>query len=131
MHIERPFCSLFLVDAVLIVVTYVTLQCESMETVENKLSKLEIPYVKAFVEEGGILVDQLFFHDPDGLTIEICNCEKLPVITLAGESTVVCKRAGLAIQQKQQQVPSLPPPPPPPPPTPAAASTATATAKAK
>lgn len=68
------------------------LQCESMETVEKKLKEMEIEYMKCRVDEGGIYVDQLFFHDPDGLMIEICNCDNLPVIPLVGESLTVCSR---------------------------------------
>lgn len=40
-------------------------------------------YVSAVVKDGGILVDQIFFHDPDGNTIEICDCQKLPVVPLS------------------------------------------------
>lgn len=42
-----------------------------------------IKYVTALVEEGGIEVDQVFFHDPDGYMIEICNCDNLPVLPLS------------------------------------------------
>jgi hypothetical protein len=41
------------------------MQCESMGVVEKKLEEMGIDYVRALVEEGGIQVDQLFFHDPD------------------------------------------------------------------
>jgi hypothetical protein len=53
-----------------------------MATVEKNLKDMTIEYVKSRVEEGGIYVDQLFFHDPDGTMIEICNCDNLPVIPL-------------------------------------------------
>nr|GFA54608.1 hypothetical protein [Tanacetum cinerariifolium] len=53
--------------------------------VEKKLKEMGITYKRQRVEEGGIYVDQLFFHDPDGFMIEICNCDNLPVIPLAGE----------------------------------------------
>jgi len=59
------------------------LQCESMVAVERRLKEMGIPYVQRCVEEGGINVDQIFFHDPDGNVIEVCDCEKLPVIPLA------------------------------------------------
>ncbi|KAF8106991.1 hypothetical protein N665_0129s0060 [Sinapis alba] len=52
---------------------HISFQCESMEEVEKNLKQMEIEYVRAVVEEGGIQVDQLFFHDPDGFMIEICN----------------------------------------------------------
>ncbi|XP_062149520.1 glyoxylase I 4-like [Alnus glutinosa] len=61
---------------------HISFQCESMATVEKKLTEMKIEYVKSRVEECGIYVDQLFFHDPDGTMIEICNCDNLPVIPL-------------------------------------------------
>lgn len=57
-----------------------------MATVEKRLNEMEIEYVKNRVEEGGVYVDQLFFHDPDGLMIEICNCDNLPVIPIAADA---------------------------------------------
>ncbi|KAK3029095.1 hypothetical protein RJ639_039239, partial [Escallonia herrerae] len=77
--------------------------CESMGTVEKKLKEMKIEYVKRRVEEGGIYVDQLFFHDPDGSTIEICNCDNLPVVPLAGEAIRSCSRINFGVQQKQIQ----------------------------
>ncbi|KAI7726916.1 hypothetical protein M8C21_014935, partial [Ambrosia artemisiifolia] len=44
------------------------------------------------VAEGGIYVDQLFFHDPDGFMFEICNCNILPVVPIAGEMVRSCSR---------------------------------------
>ncbi|KAH9326745.1 hypothetical protein KI387_006923, partial [Taxus chinensis] len=61
---------------------HVSFQCESMQAVENKLEDSRINYVKRRVKEGGIYVDQIFMHDPDGFMIEICNCENLPVVPL-------------------------------------------------
>lgn len=58
-------------------------QCSDMELVKRKLEEMGMKYVTAVVEEGGIMVDQLFFHDPDGYMIEICNCENLPVLPLS------------------------------------------------
>ncbi|VVA33652.1 PREDICTED: metallothiol transferase [Prunus dulcis] len=46
---------------------HISFQCESMVTVEKNLKEMEIEYVKRRVEEGGIYVDQLFFHDPESL----------------------------------------------------------------
>ena len=75
-----------------------------MTTVEKKLMEMGIDHVQRRVEEGGIYADQLFFHDPDGFMIEICNCDNLPVIPLGVEEPVgLCKRAGLIKQQQQQQ----------------------------
>lgn len=73
-----------------------------MGTVEKKLKEMELEYVRAIVEEGGIHVEQLFFHDPDGFMIEICNCDNLPVIPLAGEMVRSCSRVNLQILQHQQ-----------------------------
>jgi hypothetical protein len=33
--------------------------------------------------EGGVMVEQIFFHDPDGAMIEVCTCEKLPIQPLS------------------------------------------------
>ncbi|KAJ0101001.1 hypothetical protein Patl1_05198 [Pistacia atlantica] len=65
---------------------HISFQCESMITVERTLKEMKMDYVKCRVEEGGISVDQLFFHDPDGSMIEICNCEVLPLVPLAGDA---------------------------------------------
>ncbi|KAG2380946.1 uncharacterized protein HKW66_Vig0203190 [Vigna angularis] len=56
-----------------------------MGAVEKKLEEMEIEYARGTVEEGGIKVDKLFFHDPDGFMIEICNCDILPVIPLPSD----------------------------------------------
>jgi hypothetical protein len=64
------------------------LQCEDIVQVENSLRDRNIKSTRRVVEEGGIMVDQLFFHDPDGFMIEICNCEKLPVEPLATSAAV-------------------------------------------
>lgn len=85
---------------------HISFQCESMVAVERRLKELGIPYIQRCVEEGGIYVDQIFFHDPDGFMIEICNCDNLPVIPLADQPAAmgVCKRAVV----KQHQQPSAP-----------------------
>nr|DAD44874.1 TPA_asm: hypothetical protein HUJ06_003104 [Nelumbo nucifera] len=81
-------------------------QCENMTVVERKLKEMGIEYVQNRVEEGGIYVDQLFFHDPDGFMIEICNCENLPVVYLDGEPAgAVCSRRSF---KKHQQPPPSP-----------------------
>ena len=69
---------------------------------EKKLKEMELEYVRAIVEEGGVYVEQLFFHDPDGFMIEICNCDNLPVIPLAGEMARSCSRVNLQILQHQK-----------------------------
>lgn len=54
-----------------------------MNLIIRKLNEMNIEFVTAVVTEGGIIVDQLFFHDPDGYMIEICNCQNLPVLPLS------------------------------------------------
>ncbi|XP_057723088.1 glyoxylase I 4-like [Arachis stenosperma] len=66
---------------------HISFQCESIAAVERRLKQIKIKYVKNIVEENGIYVDQLFFHDPDGWMIEICNCDKLPVVPLCSSSS--------------------------------------------
>ncbi|GMH27324.1 hypothetical protein Nepgr_029167 [Nepenthes gracilis] len=61
---------------------HLSFQCENMANVEKRLEGMNMEYVKGRVEEGGIAVDQIFFHDPDGLTIEICDCDNLPMVPL-------------------------------------------------
>ncbi|KAF0925913.1 hypothetical protein E2562_018716 [Oryza meyeriana var. granulata] len=88
---------------------HISFQCESMVAVERRLKELGIPYVQRCVEEGGIYVDQIFFHDPDGFMIEICNCDNLPIVPLGADKPLVmaaCKRAAAI---KQQQASSSPP----------------------
>ncbi|XP_052198567.1 glyoxylase I 4-like [Diospyros lotus] len=84
---------------------HISFQCESMAAVEKKLKEMEIRYVKSRVEEGGIYVDQLFFHDPDGSMIEICNCDNLPVVPLAGDQSAAqsCSLINCSVQKQQQQ----------------------------
>ncbi|XP_038683748.1 metallothiol transferase FosB-like isoform X2 [Tripterygium wilfordii] len=62
---------------------HISFQCSDMRLLVLKLEEMKIDYVTASVEEGGIRVDQLFFHDPDGYMIEICNCNNLPVLPLS------------------------------------------------
>jgi hypothetical protein len=89
----------------------INLQCESMVAVERRLKEMGIPYVQRCVEEGGINVDQIFFHDPDAFMIEVCNCDNLPVVPLAAAAADqrapavlgACKRAAAAVGVKQQQ----------------------------
>ncbi|KAL1549650.1 Glyoxylase I 4 [Salvia divinorum] len=61
---------------------HISFQCTDMNVIIERLEGMKIEYVKAVVREGGIIVDQIFFHDPDGYMIEICNCQNLPVLPL-------------------------------------------------
>lgn len=58
-------------------------QSDDLGEVERRLKLLGIEYVCRTVVEDGIEVQQLFFHDPDGFMIEVCNCENIPVVPLA------------------------------------------------
>ncbi|KAK7302362.1 hypothetical protein RJT34_13249 [Clitoria ternatea] len=62
---------------------HISFQCSDMKHIMQKLDAMKIQYVTALVEDGGIQVDQLFFHDPDGYMIEICNCQNLPVLPIS------------------------------------------------
>lgn len=62
---------------------HISFQSPDVGQVVRKLEEMNIEYVTAVVEEGGIKVDQLFFHDPDGYMIEICNCDNLPVLPVS------------------------------------------------
>ncbi|XP_051135776.1 glyoxylase I 4 [Andrographis paniculata] len=74
---------------------HISFQCESMATVEKRLTEMGIDWVRQRVEEGGVYVDQLFFHDPDGFMIEICNCDNIPVVPLAAEMVRSCDNNGI------------------------------------
>ncbi|XP_004486683.1 glyoxylase I 4 [Cicer arietinum] len=76
---------------------HISFQCESMGAVEKNLKEMEICYVRAMVEEAGIQVHQLFFHDPDGFMIEICNCDSIPVIPLDCDMVRPCSTLNLEI----------------------------------
>ncbi|CAK8535686.1 unnamed protein product [Lathyrus sativus] len=80
---------------------HISFQCESMGAVQKCLEEMKIGFVRAMVEENGVKVDQLFFHDPDGFMIEICNCDSLPVIPLAGDMAKSCSRLDHEIMQQQ------------------------------
>lgn len=56
-------------------------KCEDMEAMEQKLKEFKIKYIKRTVgDEGAEAIDQLFFNDPDGFMIEICNCENMKLV---------------------------------------------------
>lgn len=84
---------------------HISFQCDSMTTVEKKLKEMKIHHARSVVEEGGVHVDQLFFHDPDGFMIEICNCDSLPMVPLAEEMARSCSWVNLqAVQPPIKQV---------------------------
>jgi len=73
---------------------HISFQCEDVQGVERKLQEMNMKYVKRIVEDGGIYVDQLFIHDPDGFMVELCNCENFPVepINMMGPAPACVRR---------------------------------------
>ncbi|KAG0591533.1 hypothetical protein M758_1G178900 [Ceratodon purpureus] len=69
---------------------HLSFQSDSVEKVEQALHDHEIKYEKNTIDENGIVIEQVFFHDPDGFMIEICTCEKFPVQPLNGATTELC-----------------------------------------
>ncbi|XP_057968118.1 glyoxylase I 4-like [Malania oleifera] len=65
---------------------HISFQCTDVELVKKRLREMGIKYVTAVVEDEGITVDQVFFHDPDGYMIELCNCENIPVIPISSSA---------------------------------------------
>lgn len=53
-----------------------------MEAIEERLKEFNVKYMKRTVEDedNKTSIDQLFFNDPDGFMIEICNCENLKLV---------------------------------------------------
>ncbi|GJU88082.1 putative dihydroxybiphenyl dioxygenase [Tanacetum coccineum] len=62
---------------------HISFQCSDMDLIIKKLEEVGVKYVTAVVKEGGVEVNQLFFHDPDCYMIEICNCHVLPVLPIS------------------------------------------------
>ncbi|KAE8794645.1 hypothetical protein D1007_30687 [Hordeum vulgare] len=62
---------------------HISFQCSDMALTKARLRDMNLEVVTARVWDGETTVEQLFFHDPDGNVIEICNCEDLPVVPLA------------------------------------------------
>ncbi|XP_014521116.1 uncharacterized protein LOC106777837 [Vigna radiata var. radiata] len=62
---------------------HISFQCTDVELVKKRLEERGMRYVTAVVEEGGAKVDQVFFHDPDGYMIELCNCQNIPIIPIS------------------------------------------------
>ncbi|KAI6671466.1 hypothetical protein NL676_006351 [Syzygium grande] len=62
---------------------HMSFQCTDVGLVKRRLQEMGMRYVTAVVEEAGEKVDQVFFHDPDGYMVEICNCENIPIIPIS------------------------------------------------
>ncbi|XP_020215153.1 uncharacterized protein LOC109799075 [Cajanus cajan] len=60
---------------------HISFQCEDLEAMEKKLKEMNVKYMKRTLEtEDGKAMDQIFFNDPDGFMVEICNCENLKLV---------------------------------------------------
>ncbi|XP_028797787.1 uncharacterized protein LOC114753282 [Neltuma alba] len=60
---------------------HISFQCEDMEGMEERLKKMNVKYMKKTMEaEDGTVMNQLFFNDPDGFMVEVCNCEDLKLV---------------------------------------------------
>ncbi|OMO84602.1 hypothetical protein COLO4_21955 [Corchorus olitorius] len=62
---------------------HISFQCTDVGLVKRRLQDMGMKYVTAVVEDEGNRVDQVFFHDPDGYMIELCNCENIPILPLS------------------------------------------------
>ncbi|KAK2636971.1 hypothetical protein Ddye_031763 [Dipteronia dyeriana] len=54
-----------------------------MEAMVKRLEDMKLKCMKRTVDqedESGTAIDQLFFNDPDGFMIKICNCENLKLV---------------------------------------------------
>lgn len=52
----------------------VSIQCEDMDAVEQKLKEMNLNYMKRTInEEEGAPIDKLFFNNPDGFMVELCK----------------------------------------------------------
>ncbi|KAI4327700.1 hypothetical protein L6164_020129 [Bauhinia variegata] len=62
---------------------HISFQCADVELVKRRLEDMGMRYVTAVVEDEGSKIDQVFFHDPDGYMIELCNCENIPILPIS------------------------------------------------
>ncbi|BDA46862.1 hypothetical protein COCOBI_09-3150 [Coccomyxa sp. Obi] len=85
---------------------HTSFQACSLDEVERRLSDFNIPYVMAKVEEHGVVVSQIFFHDPDNNMIEVCNCDNLPK-ELLSESRQLSRACTMPLEALQACKPSL------------------------
>ncbi|AET03826.1 lactoylglutathione lyase/glyoxalase I family protein [Medicago truncatula] len=65
---------------------HISFQCTDVGLVKMRLEDMGMKYVTALVEDEGIKVEQVFFHDPDGYMIELCNCENIPIVPISSAS---------------------------------------------
>nr|CAD1818881.1 unnamed protein product [Ananas comosus var. bracteatus] len=50
--------------------------CGNIWMAKKKLEEMGVEYVSPAVGDEGVVSDQLYFHDPDGNAIELCDCRK-------------------------------------------------------
>ncbi|XP_048139344.1 glyoxylase I 4-like isoform X2 [Rhodamnia argentea] len=62
---------------------HMSFQCTDVGLVKRRLEEMGVRYVTGVVEEAGVKVDQVFFHDPDGYMVEICNCDNIPILPIS------------------------------------------------
>ncbi|RZC66552.1 hypothetical protein C5167_010245 [Papaver somniferum] len=74
-----------------------------IEFVKKKPREMGTKYETALVEEGGVFVNQLFFHDPDGYMIDICNCDNLPIIPLSSSACPMLKKPKSYVDAKKSK----------------------------
>ncbi|BBN04366.1 hypothetical protein MPTK1_3g03980 [Marchantia polymorpha subsp. ruderalis] len=67
---------------------HLSFQCEDIDRVERMLRANGVQFLRREIEEDGIMIDQLFFHDPDCFMIEVCNCDQLPLVPLARSASL-------------------------------------------
>lgn len=62
---------------------HISFETDCLDSVEQVLVRRGADYIRqSVIEEDGVRVTQIFFHDPDNNMIEVCNCDDLPVVLL-------------------------------------------------
>ncbi|EOA12251.1 hypothetical protein CARUB_v10008045mg [Capsella rubella] len=61
---------------------HISFHCSNMVLMEKNLEKMDISFLKTIIKHGGIQVEQVFFHDPNGFMIEICSCGNIPAVPM-------------------------------------------------
>ncbi|XP_024364361.1 glyoxylase I 4 [Physcomitrium patens] len=69
---------------------HISFQSDSILGVEQALQEHGIKFTRKTIDENGVLIEQVFFHDPDGFMIEICTCENLPIQPLITTPSSIC-----------------------------------------
>ena len=73
-------------------------QADDLADVQARLAARGIPTAREAVTEAGLVVTQLFFHDPDRNMIEVCDCHALPTVAMDG--TVLLGAAACGLPKK-------------------------------